>query len=785
MLYSYGYLPLINRPTRVTKTSATIIDNIFSNETTASIDSSQGILVTDISDHFPIFHISKCYNNPEEKMFIVKRSFSERNKEKFVEELGKIDWEGLLEIQDTRLAFSRFHQFYCDTFNKCFPLRKVKLKSSNEKPWLTDELKEMINYKNKLFHIMTKNYTAYNEMVYKFHRNKIKHEIEKAEREFYTKLLNASKGNMRKTWSILKTIINKKRSNRIQTEFKNGDCIINDKSTIAEKFNGFFTNIGPNLAAKIPNQSGSPLNYMGNRIDESIFLKPMGIAELEEILGSLKKGAPGYDGVGKDILFISLPFISHSLLHILNLSLAQGIFPDELKIANIIPLFKAEDPMLFNNYRPVSLLSIFSKIFEKMMYKRLVEFLEKQQILYSKQFGFRKKHSTYMPIMLLVDKLVRAMEKGEFVLGIFLDFSKAFDTVDHKILFEKLEYCGIRGTALDWFVSYLDNRQQYVTYNEFSSNRSTMLCGVPQGSILGPILFLLYINDLVSVCKHSVPFLFADDTNLFTSGINLIELAKQVNEELEHISLWLKINKLSLNIKKTHFMVFTSKKQIEKVSVNIDGHPIDEEKSTKFLGVHIDNKLTWKKHIKHVESKVSRGIGIVYRARHVLNSGTMKMLYYSFVYPYFSYCNHVWGSVKPNVLGKLIKLQKRVVRTISFAKFRAHTDPLFKKHYLLKLLDINKFSMCKFMYNWYNEKLPSPFEGSFKYVRDVHSHETRAAVDLDSLYTPKFNTDPGQNSYTYSGATIWNKVLKAEINPEVSECVFSKSVKQCIKVGLK
>ena len=161
----------------------------------------------------------------------------------------------------------------------------------------------------------------------------------------------------------------------------------------------------------------------------------MGFAELEEILGSLKKGAPGYDGVGKDILFTSLPFISHSLLHILNLSLSQGIFPDELKIANIIPLFKAEDPMLFNNYRPVSLLSIFSKIFEKMMYKRLVEFLEKQHILYSKQFGFRKKHSTYMPIMLLVDKLVRAMEKGEFVLGIFLDFSKAFDTVDHEIFF--------------------------------------------------------------------------------------------------------------------------------------------------------------------------------------------------------------------------------------------------------------------------------------------------------------------------------------------------------------
>ena len=783
MMYSYGYLPLINRPTRVTKTSASIIDNIFTNEPTASIDSSQGILVTDISDHFPIFHISKCFNDTEEKMFVTKRSFSDKNKEKFASELAEIDWEGLLDIQDTQIAFSRFHKHYCDAFNKNFPLRKVKINRSKEKPWLTSELIEMINYKNRLFHAATKCNSAYNEMLYKFHRNKVKHEVEKAEREFYSKLLDANKGNLRKTWSILKNIINKKKSKRTQTEFKIGDSIVNDKTLIAEKFNDFFTNIGPKLASKIPSQSRSPTSYLGTKVGESLLLKQVDYAELQEILCSLKKCAPGYDGIGKDVLFLSLPFICHTLVHLLNLSLSQGIFPDELKVANIIPLFKSDDPMLFNNYRPVSLLSIFSKIFEKVMYKRLVEFLEQQNILYDKQFGFRKKHSTYMPIMLLVDKLVRAMERGDFVIGIFLDFSKAFDTVDHKILLEKLEHYGIRGIALNWFANYLDNRQQFVTYNESCSNRQTMLCGVPQGSILGPILFLLYINDLVSVCKHSMPFLFADDTNLFTSGNNLIDLSKTVNDELKHISLWLKVNKLSLNIKKTHFMVFTSKKHIPKVTVFIDGHCIDEEISTKFLGIHIDNKLNWKKHIKQVESKVSRGIGIIYRARHVLNSSTMKMLYYSFVYPYFSYCNHVWGSAKPKVLEKLQKLQKRVVRTISFAKYRAHTDPLFEKHYLLKLHDVNTFSMCKFMYNWYHNELPCPFDGSFQYVRDIHIRETRTA-ELDSLYPPKFKTDPGQNSYTYRGAIIWNKVLKAGINPDVSECVFAKSIKHCIKIGL-
>ena len=783
MMYSYGFLPLINRPTRVTKSSATIIDNIFSNESAASINSSQGILVTDISDHFPVFHISKCFNDPDEKIFVTKRSFTEKNKDKFVAELGRIDWEGLLEIQDAQMVFSRFHKLYCEAFNKHFPLRKVKINRSKNKPWITNELKEMINHKNKLFHAMIKCNTAYNETLYKFHRNKVKHEVEKAEREFYSNLLQASKGNLRKTWTILKNIINKNKSNRVQTEFKIGNDVVKNKTIIAENFNEFFTNIGPNLASKIPAQSRSPSSFLSSRVEESLFLKPLDYEELQEILDSLNRCAPGYDGISKDILFLSLPFICHSLLHMINLSLSQGVFPDEMKLANIIPLFKAEDPMLFNNYRPVSLLSIFSKLYEKVMYKRLMDFLEEQKILYNKQFGFRKGHSTYMPIMLLVDRLVRAMERGDFVIGLFLDFSKAFDTVDHKILIEKLEHYGIRGIALDWLVSYLDNRQQFVTYNEISSSRKTMLCGVPQGSILGPILFLLYINDLVNVCEHSMPFLFADDTNLFTSGSNLLELATVVNDELKSISLWLKVNKLSLNVKKTHFMVFTSKKQVPKIKICIDEHSIAEEKSTKFLGIHIDNKLNWKKHIKHVESKVSRGIGIVYRARHVLNTGTMKMLYYSFVYPYFSYCNHVWGSVKPKVLEKMVRLQKRVVRTISFAKYRAHTAPLFKKHNLLKLHDVNTFSMCKFMYNWYHDELPSPFDGSFKYVREIHSIETRAA-EGNSLYPPKFNTDPGKNSYTYQGVIIWNKVLSANINPDVSDCVFAKSIKHCIQVGL-
>ena len=197
---------------------------------------------------------------------------------------------------------------------------------------------------------------------------------------------------MRKTWNILKRIINSHRKKKVQSQFKIGkDETTSDKNLITEKFNDFFTNIGPTLANKIPTQTRKPEYYLDNRIVNSILISPLFEAEFDSIIKSLKDGAPGYDEINKDVLEISLTHIKPILIHLLNQSLTQGVFPDELKIANVIPLFKNDDRMMFNNYRPVSLLSTLSKVYEKVMYNRLIDFLEAEKILYEKQFGFRKK----------------------------------------------------------------------------------------------------------------------------------------------------------------------------------------------------------------------------------------------------------------------------------------------------------------------------------------------------------------------------------------------------------
>ena len=241
------------------------------------------------------------------------------------------------------------------------------------------------------------------------------------------------------------------------------------------------------------------------------------------------------------------------------------------------------------------MLCSLSKVFEKIMYTRLLSYLNEHKISFSYQFGFRKSHSTYMALMVLMDKLNKSLDDGNMVIGIFLDFSKAFDTVDHDILLFKLSHYGIRDNALLWFKSYLSNRNQFVAYDGVRSSLKTIKCGVPQGSILDPLLFLIYINDLRNVCGNSLPILFADDSNIFTVGKKLDDIEKLINKELADISMWLNANRLSLNIKKTRYMVFSRKKRTDKkIDIKINNHSISETKSSKFLGVYIDNCLNWK-----------------------------------------------------------------------------------------------------------------------------------------------------------------------------------------------
>ena len=341
------------------------------------------------------------------------------------------------------------------------------------------------------------------------------------------------------------------------------NTITSDKTVIAENSNEFFVNIGNNLAKRIPYVSTSPCRYIGDMISQSLFLDPVTPQVIAEIIKSLINGAPGYDEINNKILQLSVTPIIGPLSFLCSRSLTEGVFPLELKLANVLPLFKSGETMLFNNYRPVSLLCTLSKVFEK-MYSRLLNLLDYHKILIRNQFGFRKLHSSYMALMLMMDQVTKALDNGECAIGIFLDFSKAFDAVNHSVLIDKLYHYGIRGNALEWFRRYLSDRSRCVSYNGVRSSTKSITCGVPQGSIFGPLLFLIYINDLYNVCRDSLPILFADDTNLFYKGNKMEDLGKIINDELENISLWLKNKQIVTEHKKDAFY-YVSKSKIDDV----------------------------------------------------------------------------------------------------------------------------------------------------------------------------------------------------------------------------
>jgi len=339
------------------------------------------------------------------------------------------------------------------------------------------------------------------------------------------------------------------------------------------------------IAEKIPHTETDPVAYIKSSIPESVYLSDVDSTEVVKIIKSLKNASAGSDGVHAKIVKESYALYIEPLVHILNLSIRQGFFPNSMKIAKVVPLYKSGDAIKLSNYRPVSILPLFSKILERLMYNRLMSFIDKHKLLYKYQFGFRKNHSANMALILLVDKIASAIEKGEVVLGIFLDFQKAFDTVNHNILLQKLNKYGIRRTAHLWLKDYLNQRQQYVSFVNTESDKTMIRCGVPQGSILGPLLFLLYINDLVNTSQTLMPILFADDTNIFLSGKSLQDMINTMNNELEKIVEWLKANKLSLNVKKTHYMVFRSQRCHNlnaNSSLTINGVVIENVEHTKF-----------------------------------------------------------------------------------------------------------------------------------------------------------------------------------------------------------
>ena len=775
-LFSFAFIPLISNPTRLTSYSATLIDNIFTNNLSQNV--LNGVVLNDLSDHLPVFGYFSgltLTRDGDNKTFV--RKFTDENLRKFNENVSNTNWSSLLD-EDPNMAYNNFIDKYSSIYNACFPLKAIKgkLQKNRSSPWISPGLLKSINKKNRLYQKFIRSPSLSNERIYKTYKNKLNHSIRLAKRKYYDTKFESAKNDLRTTWKLLNEVINKRKSRApLPSSFESEGKTITDPEEIADKFCKYFTNIGPNLAGAIRDVNSSVSSFIGDVNLPPITLKPTNPGELESICSMFASGkAPGYDNISMRVIKHSFHLISAPLTNIINLSLQKGIFPDKLKLTKVIPIYKANDPNLFTNYRPISLLSNFSKFFEKVMYNRITEFVEQYNILYRCQFGFRKNYSTSHALTHLINKISSAIDQRETTVGVFLDLSKAFDTLDHQILFTKLEHYGIRDVALQWIKSYFSCRRQFVQIDQTCSSTQTIKCGVPQGSILGPLFFILYINDLPRASKLTEPLLFADDTSIFFSHSNPDYLETVLNNELLNIDVWLRCNKLSINVQKTNYVVFcpSQRKVNHSFSLSFGGQPLIQSNVTKFLGVYLDEHLTWKNHINFVCKQIAKSVGILSRTRFYLSCKTKLMLYYTLIYPYITYCNSTWSSTYVSNLNRIYYLQKRVVRAITNSEYRAHTAPLFSKLKILDIFQINTLDIAKFMFRYHNNLLPPLFFNLFMTNSQVHKYDTRTA---GNYRVHPCRTNIKKFTILYQGPRVWN-CLPASITNLSSFPLFKKKV---------
>ena len=402
----------------------------------------------------------------------------------------------------------------------------------------------------------------------------------------------------------------------------------------------------------------SPLAYV-KRNPVSIFLSPVTESEILKIINELKLSKQGISEIPVKLFKEISLYIIPALRLIINDCFSEGVYPECLKQASIIPIFKSGDPLSIENYRPISILPFFNKIFETTIYNRINDFVSKCKLISPEQFGFQKNRSTEQAITCFSENIYDTLNKKESAISVFIDFSKAFETVNHSILLDKLEAYGIRGIALDLISSYLSNRRHVTRIGGHVSSPKVVNISVPQGSNLGPIFFILYVNDLLNISSLFSSILFADDLTLNFRHSNLETLVRNCNSEIQKLIEWTQCNRLTINHSKSFFMFISNRFRYYHPLILLNNAPLKQCMSGKFLGVIVDDSLNFKLHIDYISNKVSKSIGILFKLKDYLPQSTLVSLYYSFIYPYLIYCNLVWGGTYSSHLGKLIKLQKK------------------------------------------------------------------------------------------------------------------------------
>ena len=744
----YGLKSLISETTRHGVrngvSSDTCIDLIFTNS-----DNIEEVKVLDlnISDHLAVFATRKKRAVPSQKVDFVGRSYRNYVKEDFQRKLLDYNWDQFYNLRDPNLCWDIMENKIRMELNEVCPQKRYRVKEVVEQ-WVTNEILEEIKDKDGLLRRAKRTRDEGDWARAKLARNRVGRLVENARADYLREQQVEQGHDPKKFWKKVSEIVPKKKA-------KSGNIVMqeegSDKEVRAEDLpnyiNSFFSGIGPKLAKSMNEQWRF---YEKRRESEC----PPFATDYEQVLGLCKNintaKSSGFSDIAAKILKDAFTVLVPQLVFLFNLSFASCVFPDRWKVATIIPLFKGGDRFQVGNYRPVSLLPLPGKIIEKVVHNKMSKYLEEHKILTDLQGGFRRGHSTVATIADLTDEIFDGINKGNFTASVFIDLRKAFDTVNHTILSSKLEMYGIRDTNRDWCTNYLTGRKQKTSVNNKLSDERIIECGVPQGSVLGPLFFIMYVNDVQHALGNIGIRLYADDTVLFMTGSSKNEVERNIQYNLNMFLGWCCSNKLSINPSKTKLVVFGTRQAVKKnksMHLEINGAKIQAVSTYKYLGVVLDSTLSHKPHIAYVTKMILHKLTMLTAVRKYLTKDVALRIFKSMVLPYFDYADVVYHTANSGDLEKLQHLQNRCLKVCLGLHRRYETKEVHRLAGCTTLESRRETHVRNFMYQRKDR-------GHLVDVREIRTRAHDAPLfQIDHPLRETF-----KRSVKYAGAITWNNL---------------------------
>lgn len=772
ILSEAGFVSLINSYTRIKNGSQSCIDHIFMKKGNGNPDCKSFVLEVDITDHFPIIS-SIDTGEVVLKQTKIKR-IKKINAEKLKHIMERENWESIYQAGNVETATNELIYKIQIATEMATKEIKSKNEASKRQPWITSALVKSSQTKQKLFREYQLDLGNHEkEQEYKKYKNKFNKLLLLTKTNYFRNELENNKKNNKMIWNTINKFTNKKKERREIKQINFHQKTLTNDKEIANCFNKYFSSIGRELSSKIL-KPVIPLTKM-KTINASIYLHDTDETEVENMIDDIKPNkAPGLDRITSNTLRSISRYVKKPIAYIINRIFETGQFPTCLKKGLVRPLFKKGDQNTMSNYRPISLISNISKIVEKIMKKRIIAFLDKYNFFSDKQFGFKHGISTENAIVYLTNNIYSRLDQDKPVLCVFLDLAKAFDTVDHAILINLLEDLGFRGVALKLLTTYLKNRSQFVEINDVISDVASIEYGVPQGTVLGPVLFSIYINGLLSLESSGIISSFADDTVILYEAENWMTIKDTVERDLRKIKEWFDHMSLTINFEKTKYIPFscnsTKRPGFNRLHIETQNNVImiEEANHIKYLGIEIDRNLKWDIHLKSLVKKLRSILFKFKQLRTILDIPAMKMIYFSLVESHIQYGIVAWGGTYKNHLKQLEVIQKLFIKIIYRRERTYCSDLLYKESDLLDIRQLYLTKSLLFQHKKRNEL-----------QRIQHRYETRHKLTniTQTIKTKKSHT---QRSFMYIAPRIY-RMLPNEIKTSNVDKHFKKELIKWLK----